>query len=439
MAAVHIESSSSESSGRVQGGGGGAARGGDEHSASPSLVSLSYLEEIVGSSRSEPASLEGAGGRIVRGIPIFLLKGGIRVYGSPYELDGDGVIVSDWAPYNASLYASQYGTRALLEQRVSRTHIARDVEDSRLIRAGISMRNERVYYGKRSSLDDFFYMYVNVFTQLFVQVSFTEFQMAVLQEANIAPSQLHPNSWAAVQAFLAMCLAVGVTPTILVFFHYFEVRPPPQGGWVSLTSVRDRTLFRPFLDSFKNFKNNYFKTKEPRKIKAYPMRVLGLADLEAVHTINALPRRISARYLVKCLSLEDCEQKASHDDSCTPPIQLYGRQEALRGQFFNGLNKGCTKRSSSSSCEAVFLVRPSTPEAFGNYRRAKAFANFRRAEAFGNYRRAKAFANFRRAEAFGNYRRARALGNQPTWVFTEGKKPSVISKRWYLPNGESLR
>ncbi|KOM29680.1 hypothetical protein LR48_Vigan743s001300 [Vigna angularis] len=60
------------------------------------------------------------------------------------------------------------------------------------------------------------------------------------------------------QAFLAMCLAVGVTPTILVFFHYFEVRPPPQGGWVSLTSVRNRTLFRPYSDSFKNFKHHYF-------------------------------------------------------------------------------------------------------------------------------------------------------------------------------------
>ncbi|KOM34862.1 hypothetical protein LR48_Vigan02g101200 [Vigna angularis] len=239
------------------------------------------------------------------------------------------------APHRASLYASAYGTRDLLEWRVNRTHIVRDVEDSRLVRAGVSLKNERVYYGKRStSPDDFFYMYVNVFAQLFVRVPFTEFQMAVLREANVAPAQLHPNSWVVVQAFLAMCLAVGVTPMIPVFFHYFEVRPPPHGGWVSLTSVRDRTLFCSYSDSFKNFKHHYFKiiidaagrhefhdaagnplfpfywTRKPRKIKAFPVGVLNPVDLEAVRTINALPRRISACHLVEYLRHADCERKA---------------------------------------------------------------------------------------------------------------------------------
>ncbi|KOM29430.1 hypothetical protein LR48_Vigan682s000400 [Vigna angularis] len=264
---VHIESSS-ESSGGVRG---GSARGDSERGASPSSVSLSFLEETVRSSGREPRSPDAAGNRIIHGIPIFLLKGDIRIDGSPYEPDGDA-----------------YGTRELLEWRVNRTHVVRDVEDSRLIRAG----------------------------------------------ANVAPAQLHPNSWAAMQAFLAMCLAMGVTPTIPVFFHYFEVRPPPQGGWVSLTSVRDRTLFCPFSDSLKNFKHHYFKviidavdrhefydsarnplfpfywTRVPRKIKAFPVGVLGSADLEAVRTINAFPRRISDRHLVECLRHEDCERKA---------------------------------------------------------------------------------------------------------------------------------
>ncbi|KOM55465.1 hypothetical protein LR48_Vigan10g135700 [Vigna angularis] len=248
------------------------------------------------------------------------------------------------APYVASLYASAYDSRKDLEWRVNRTHIVRDVEDSRLIRAGVSLRNERVYYGKRSSPGafDFFYMYVNVFTQLFVRVPFTKFQMAVLREANVAPAQLHPNSWAAVQAFLAMCLAVGVTPTIPVIFHYTEVRPPPNGGWVSFTSVRERTLFRPFSDSFKNFKHHYFKviidaagrhefhngegnplfpfywTREPRKMKAFPVGVLSPADLEAVRTTNALPRRISARHLVECLSLRIVDKRLENVGGSTP-------------------------------------------------------------------------------------------------------------------------
>ncbi|KOM57938.1 hypothetical protein LR48_Vigan11g097100 [Vigna angularis] len=307
---------------------GDSARGDGGGSDSPSSVSSRFLDEVVGSSGSDPEAPDTTGDR------IFLVKGGVRVDGSPFEPDGQGVVVSDWAPYVASLYASAYGAREHLEWRVSRTHIVRDVEDSRLIRAGVSLRNERVYYGKRSSLDDFFYMYVNVFSQLFVRVPFTKFQMVVLREANVALAQLHPNSWAAVQAFLAMCLVVGVTPTIPVFFHYFEVCPPPSGGWVSFTSVREKTLFCPFSDSFKNFKHRYFKiiidatgrhefhddegnplfpfywTREPQKIRAFPVGVLSPADLEVVRTINALPRRISTRHLVECFSLEDFGQKA---------------------------------------------------------------------------------------------------------------------------------
>ncbi|KOM26401.1 hypothetical protein LR48_Vigan267s000200 [Vigna angularis] len=244
MAVVSIESSSESSVGVREG---SARSGGD----SLSSVSSHFVDEAVESSGADPEVPVSPGDRVFYGVPIFLLKSGIRVDGSPFEPDGQGV-----------------------------------------------------------------------------------FQMAILREVNVAPAQLHPNSWAAVQAFLAMCLAVGVTPTTPVFFYYFEVRPSPTGSWVSFTSVRDRTLFRPFSDSFKNFKHHYFKiiidkagrhefydgegkplfpfywTRDPRRIRATSVGALTAPDLEVVRTINALPRRISARHLVECLSLEDCGQKA---------------------------------------------------------------------------------------------------------------------------------
>ncbi|KOM37267.1 hypothetical protein LR48_Vigan03g064800 [Vigna angularis] len=216
--------------------------------------------------------------RIFHGVALFLLKGGIRVVGSPFEPDGQGTV-------------------------------------------GVFFLGCYI-------------MYVTFFTHLFIRVPFTEFQTAILREVNVAPTQLHPNSWAAVQAFMAMCSAVDVTPTIPVFFYYFTVRPSPSGGWVSFRSVRDMTLFRPFSDSFKNFKQHYFKiivdkaglhefsdgegrplfpfywTRDPRRIRANSIGDLTARDLEAVRTINTLPRRISARHLVECLSLEDCGPKA---------------------------------------------------------------------------------------------------------------------------------
>ncbi|KOM51798.1 hypothetical protein LR48_Vigan09g045700 [Vigna angularis] len=296
MVVVHVESSL-ESSGSS----GGRSMGGDgERGSSPSSVLSSFLEESARSLGPEPNSPTDADKRIIFGIPIHLLKGGIPVDDAPLELDG--VIVEN---------------RSAVQ------------EDSRLIQAGVSLRNERVYHGKGSSSDNFFFMYANFFDQLCIRVPLTEFQMAVLQVMNVAPAQLHPNAWAAVHAFLAMCSAIGITPTIPVFFHYFDVRSLPTCGWVSLTSVKDRTIFRPFSDSYKNFKNQFFKiiidevgrhefhdvagnplfpfywTRNPKKIKAYSVGKMNPVDLEVVRTINDLPRRLSAHNFVECLRHED--------------------------------------------------------------------------------------------------------------------------------------
>ncbi|KOM50267.1 hypothetical protein LR48_Vigan08g109400 [Vigna angularis] len=264
----------------LSGGIGGSSAGGDgERGASSSSVSSSFLEDVVRSSGQEPGSPDAVGSRIINGIPIFLLKGGIRIDDSPFELDGDDTMVTeyDWAPYGANM----------------------------LIRAGVSLRNERVYYGKRSSPDDFFYMYANVFAQLCVLVPFTEFQMVVLQEANIAPTQLHPNSWVDMQAFLAMCLVVGVTLTIHVFFHYFE-----NFKHHYFKIIIDAAGRHEFHDAAGNPLFPFYWTRKPRKIKAFPVGVLNPVDLEAVRTINALPRRISACHLVEYLRHADCERKA---------------------------------------------------------------------------------------------------------------------------------
>lgn len=112
---------------------------------------------------------------------------------------------------------------------------------------------------------------------------------------------------------MAMCLTLGITPFVPIFLHYFDVRPLSKGGWVSLTSVNDRCLFRPFFDLYKNFKDQYFKviirevghpefhdetelplfpfywTRNPKKIKAYPVDLLNSTDLEVVRIINGLP------------------------------------------------------------------------------------------------------------------------------------------------------
>ncbi|KOM50621.1 hypothetical protein LR48_Vigan08g144800 [Vigna angularis] len=72
------------------------------------------------------------------------------------------------------------------------------------------------------------------------------------------------------------------------------------------------------------------------------------SDLEVVRTINALPRRISARHLVECLSFEDCGQKAF--ELMTTP--------APRQSNFMAARKRTGASSSSARPNAPTVPRP---------------------------------------------------------------------------------
>ncbi|KOM58050.1 hypothetical protein LR48_Vigan11g108300 [Vigna angularis] len=129
-----------------------------------------------------------------------------------------------------------------------------------------------------------------------------------------------------------MCSALAITPTIPIFFHYFNVRPIAKQGWVSLTFVNDGCLFKPYSESLKNFKHRYFKviikegvrsqfhtksggplfrfywTRDPAMINVVPVGAMTPIEIEAVKTIDALSCRLPDRDLVECLGHEDFDQ-----------------------------------------------------------------------------------------------------------------------------------
>ena len=70
---------------------------------------------------------------------------------------------------------------------------------------------ECVCHGRLGAVEEFFYMYMCHFLQL--HMSFDEFTMGVLQLLNVAPTQLHPNSWAYLQAFRVLCRALYLQPS----------------------------------------------------------------------------------------------------------------------------------------------------------------------------------------------------------------------------------
>jgi hypothetical protein len=107
----------------------------------------------------------------------------------------------------------------------------------------------------------YFYMYASVITNLNLWFPFTNFEFAILQALNVAPSQLHPNSWAFVKAYELVCLGLGLEPRLGVFFHFYYVKSLSVGKLVSLSSQPNRSLFTLYASHVKNFRNTFFRIR----------------------------------------------------------------------------------------------------------------------------------------------------------------------------------
>jgi hypothetical protein len=56
----------------------------------------------------------------------------------------------------------------------------------------------------------FFYTYANFIRDFHLHFPFTEFEGSMLRVHNIAPTQLHPNSWAFIKAFELVCFGLDI-------------------------------------------------------------------------------------------------------------------------------------------------------------------------------------------------------------------------------------
>jgi len=98
-----------------------------------------------------------------------------------------------------------------------------------------------------------------MFTDSNIRFPFDEFTMGVLRTLNVAPTQLHPNSWASLQAFRLLAEMFHLRPSPHVFLLYYSTHPSYPVKWVSLISQSHNVLFTPFSSSYKYFKDSFFK------------------------------------------------------------------------------------------------------------------------------------------------------------------------------------
>jgi hypothetical protein len=90
---------------------------------------------------------------------------------------------------------------------------------------------------------------------------FTQFEVSLLQTLNVAPIQLHPNSWGFAKAYQIICLALGITPSIGVFFSFYHLKNFVPGRLVSLCALPNRTLFALYANNFKNYQDSFYRIR----------------------------------------------------------------------------------------------------------------------------------------------------------------------------------
>ena len=120
--------------------------------------------------------------------------------------------------------------------------------------------DEHVFGDERSNNGvPFFFFYQTVFKRIGMRFPFSGFERELLTEINVAPAQLHPNSWAFVKAFGILCGYFGQPPSVDIFLHFFEVKKQGKSLWVNFSGIAGRVLFSLFQQSYKGWRGKFFR------------------------------------------------------------------------------------------------------------------------------------------------------------------------------------
>ncbi|QCE06913.1 hypothetical protein DEO72_LG9g1927 [Vigna unguiculata] len=81
----------------------------------------------------------------------------------------------------------------------------------------------------------------------------------------VALKRLHPNSWAYFQAFRVLCRSLYLQLSPQSFLYFYDTLPKIPTTWLSLISRSEISRLEAFTQSFKHFKDGFFKVvvKEP--------------------------------------------------------------------------------------------------------------------------------------------------------------------------------
>jgi len=245
--------------------------------------------------------------------------------------DEEGVVGSpshsgyEWVDKGVREYFSKYQSSSSIRKFAAAYAILDEDSPDEAVSLDQVSRADNACDGRGGYSDEFFFMYSVLLTSLHVRLPFDEFTVGVLRILNVAPSQLQPNAWAALEAFKLVCRALGLKPSPPVFLHYYSTRPKELVGWLSLFGQPRIGLLAPYSSSFKSYKNTFFRVvvnppgrpyffdgdvpkfpfywaRNPLHYDKWLQTMLSAEDCEILNLLDSLPRRLPTKRIVAILN-----------------------------------------------------------------------------------------------------------------------------------------
>jgi hypothetical protein len=186
----------------------------------------------------------------------------------------------------------------------------------------------------------FFMAYTAIFDQFHIRFPFLDFQIEVLHNLHLAPSQLHPNGSVFLQAFEVFRWANKWEYSSNLFLYLFgPYRGSSIMSWVSLCHRKNVTqMFIPWDDSVKVQRDLY--------VKVTPKRKDFIALWENANRETLFPLYWSAEDYTKLLICDELECGFLHDDD---------------ERTFNNLHDFFTSQGMPIHCRDVLGASRATP------------------------------------------------------------------------------
>ncbi|XP_057431507.1 uncharacterized protein LOC130724318 [Lotus japonicus] len=167
----------------------------------------------------------------------------------------------DWANLEVRRLSSFYKSPESVKKLRSQLSLSYSKENAGKIIVEACRMSEPVCFNPPpGALKEYFYMYETFFSRLNIKLPFSDFECDVLRTLNVAPTQLHPNSWAYIRAFILLCRNYKINPSACLFFCFFKWKLSRK-GWISLNGIPRKCMFSLFTSSYRRFKTKYFRVK----------------------------------------------------------------------------------------------------------------------------------------------------------------------------------